>query len=167
MLIETRGIEKHYDGVHALRGVNVSVERGEVHALIGENGAGKSTLGKIIAGVVKADGGEIWLDEKRVHIDSPLDAQKLGIGIIFQELDLFSHLSVGENIVIRNLKTRESPIVRFAQVERFCAPFLRHVGLDVRVDTPLRELSIGQMQLVAIARALSMDAALIVMDEPT
>jgi ribose transport system ATP-binding protein len=166
-LLQTRNIDKHYDGVHALRGVDFSVKRGEVHALIGENGAGKSTLGKIIAGVVRADGGEIWLDEKRVHIESPLDAQKLGIGIIFQELDLFPHLSVGENIVIRNLKTRESPVVSFAQIDRFCEPFLRQVGLDVPVDVPLRDLSIGQMQLVAIARALSMDARLIVMDEPT
>lgn len=166
-MLRTENIDKHYDGVHALRGVNFSVERGEVHALIGENGAGKSTLGKIIAGVVKPDNGEIWLDGSRVHIDSPLDAQKLGIGIIFQELDLFSHLSVGENIVIRNLKTRESPIVSFAQIERFCEPFLRQVGLMVPIGTRLSELSIGQMQLVAIARALSMDARLIVMDEPT
>ena len=166
-MLRVQNIEKHYDGVHALRNVSLSIERGEVHALLGENGAGKSTLGKIIAGAVRPDAGQIFLDDKPVRIDRPLDAQKLGIGIIFQELDLFGHLSVGENIVIRNLKTDESPLVNFRAIDGFCSPFLKQVGLNVSARTPLRELSIGQMQLVAIARALSMDARLIVMDEPT
>src|SRR3954469_3949988 len=123
-LIRVEGIEKHYDGVHALRGVNLSVAAGEVHALMGENGAGKSTLGKIIAGVTRPDAGQIFIDNQPTRIDRPIDAQKLGIGIIFQELDLFPHLSVGENIVIRNLKMRESGAVNFVAIERFCRPFL-------------------------------------------
>jgi ABC-type sugar transport system ATPase subunit len=91
-LIRAHQIDKHYDGVHALRGVSISINTGEVHALMGENGAGKSTLGKVLAGVVRPDAGQIFIDEKPVQIERPIDAQRLGIGMIFQELDLFPNL---------------------------------------------------------------------------
>ena len=97
-LLRVENIDKHYGGVHALRDVSVSFESGEVHALMGENGAGKSTLGKVIAGAVRADQGQIFLDGRRVTIDNPLDAQRLGISIIFQELDLFTNLTFAENM---------------------------------------------------------------------
>src|SRR5262252_7447051 len=93
------GITKHYGGVYALKGARFEVRAGEVHALMGENGAGKSTLARILAGSAKADAGTISLDGRPVHIANPIDAQRLGIGIIYQELDLFPSLSVGENLV--------------------------------------------------------------------
>ena len=166
-LLRAEKIDKHYDGVHALRSVDFEVAPGEVHALIGENGAGKSTLGKVIAGVVIPQSGRIAIDGRPVTIHHPLDAQRLGVGIIFQELDLFPNLTVAENIVIGNLKMEKGPWVRFRELDRFCRAFLDQVGLKCPSNTMLASLPIGQMQLVAIARALSMDARLIVMDEPT
>jgi ABC-type sugar transport system ATPase subunit len=166
-VLQARDIRKHYGGVHALKGANFDLRPGEVHALVGENGAGKSTLARILAGSTRADGGSILRDGSEVRIASPLDAQRLGIGIIYQELDLFPNLTAGENIVAGNLHFREGVLVRFAAMERFCRPFLDRAGLSCRVDTPAGELSIGQQQMLAIARALSMDARILLMDEPT
>lgn len=167
LLLKASGIEKHYGGVHALRGVDFEVAMGEVHALCGENGAGKSTLGKIIAGAVRPDAGTIAVDGKPVVFCTPLDARRHGIGIIFQELDLFPHLTVAENIVLGNPKVERGALVSFKQIASFCARFLEQVGLRCGPDKVLNELPIAHVQLVAIARALSMDARLIVMDEPT
>jgi ABC-type sugar transport system ATPase subunit len=166
-LLQASGITKHYGGVQALKGASFHLKAGEVHALVGENGAGKSTLARILAGSTRADSGTIFRDGREVRIASPLDAQRLGIGIIYQELDLFPSLSVGENIVIGNLRFHERSIVRFAEVERFCRPFLEQVGLDWPPRTLAGALSIGQQQMLAIARALSMEARIILMDEPT
>ena len=99
-LLRVEQASKHYDGIHALKDASFAVAPGEAHALMGENGAGKSTLAKIIAGSVKADSGRIFLDGQPVSIASPLDARRLGIGIIYQELDLFPRLTIAENIVI-------------------------------------------------------------------
>jgi ribose transport system ATP-binding protein len=154
------GVRKHYDGVEALRGANFSVAPGEVHALMGENGAGKSTLAKIAAGSVRADAGQIFLDGKPVEIRSPLDAQRLGIGIIYQELDLFPHLSVAENIALGRP-------VKFGELNRFAQPFLDRVGLARSPRTMLGSLRAGEMQMVAIARALASNARILFMDEPT
>jgi ABC-type sugar transport system ATPase subunit len=160
-------ISKHYGGAAALRNASFTLRAGEVHALMGENGAGKSTLAKILAGSVRPDAGAIFVDGKLAHIASPLDAQHLGIGIIYQELDLFPHLTVGENIVIGNLRCAESGFISFRKIEAFCQPFLEQVGLDCGTRVFAGALSIGQMQLLAIARALSMNARIILMDEPT
>ena len=134
---------------------------------MGENGAGKSTLARIVAGAEHADGGSFRVDGRPVGIASPLDAQRLGIGIIHQELDLFPNLSAGENMVIGNLCFREGHWARFRRMEAFCRPFLEQVGLTCSVREPVASLSIGQRQLLAIARALSMNARLLLMDEPT
>jgi len=166
-LLQAEKISKHYGGVYALRDVSFELARGEVHALMGENGAGKSTLAKVIAGSVRADSGEIRIEGRMERILSPLDAQRLGIGIIYQELDLFPDLTIGENIVIANLNFHERWGVNFRRVEAFCRPFLDQVGLGRSARTPVRALSIGEQQLVAIARALSLNARLILMDEPT
>ncbi len=166
-MLQARGIHKHYGGVHALKGVSFDLRPGEVHALVGENGAGKSTLARILAGSTRADGGTILRDGREARIASPRDAQRLGIGIIYQELDLFPNLTAGENIVAGNLHFREGALVRFGEMERFCRPFLAQAGLHCAVDTPAGRLSIGQQQMLAIARALSMDARILLMDEPT
>src|SRR5690242_14547478 len=120
-MLQADGISKHYGGVYALKRARFSLAAGEVHALMGENGAGKSTLARILAGSTKADAGAIAVDGQPVDIGHPLDAQRLGIGIIYQELDLFPSLSVGENMVIGNLHSRG------AGMEAFCRPFLDQV----------------------------------------
>lgn len=167
MLLRAEKVEKHFDGVYALRGASIEICEGEVHVLIGENGAGKSTLAKVIAGVVRPDAGEIYFRGERVQFRNPLDAQRLGIGIVFQELDLFPHLSVVENMVIGHAGAERGPFVNRSAMESFCRPFLEQVGFTAPSGTLLTDLSVGQMQLVAIARALSMNARLILMDEPT
>ena len=166
-VLEARNVSKRFQGTQALRNVSFSLEAGEVHALMGENGAGKSTLAKIFAGVVTPDDGKIVVRGANVVIDHPLRAQQLGIGIVFQELDLFPHLTVADNIAIGNPAARESVIVRKSELEAWCSTYLKQVKLSVRPDTLLRELPIGQVQRVAIARALSMNSHVLLLDEPT
>jgi ABC-type sugar transport system ATPase subunit len=166
-LLEVSGVEKHFGGVAALRGASLAVGAGEVHALMGENGAGKSTLARIIAGITPADAGNFRVDGAAVTVSSPPDAQRLGIGIIHQELDLFPSLSAGENMVIGNLRFQEGRWTGFRRMEAFCRPYFDQVGLTCGIREPAERLSIGQRQLLAIARALSMNARLLLMDEPT
>jgi ABC-type sugar transport system ATPase subunit len=160
VILRAEGVCKHYDGVEALRGASFSLAEGEVHALMGENGAGKSTLAKIIAGSVCADMGQIFLADEHVEIKSPLDALRLGIGIIYQELDLFPHLSIAENIAIGRR-------VKFSELTRFAQPFLENVGLAENPRKMVGVLRAREMQLVAIARALASRASILLMDEPT
>jgi ABC-type sugar transport system ATPase subunit len=166
-LLQAVGITKRYGGVYALKGAGFSLRAGEVHALVGENGAGKSTLARVLAGSTRADSGTISLNGGPVEIATPLDAQRLGIGIIYQELDLFPNLTAWENIVIGNLHFPEGRLVSFRRMEEFCRPFLDQVGLACGIRQTAGTLSIGQMQLLAIARALSMNARILLMDEPT
>ncbi len=166
-ILHAKGITKHYGGVYALKGASFCLRAGEVHALMGENGAGKSTLARILAGSARADGGKIFLDGAPIEIASPLDAQRLGIGVIYQELDLFPDLTAGENMVIGNLHFPEGRLVNFRRMEEFCRPFLQEAGLTCPIHAAVGSLSIGKRQLLAIARALSMDARIILMDEPT
>jgi len=166
-LLQVENVSKRYGGVCALHNARFALHAGEVHALVGENGAGKSTLGRIIAGATIADTAKIMIDGQAVTITSPLDAQRLGIGIIHQELDLFPNLTVGENLVIGNLHFPEGRLVSPRRIEAFCRPFLERVGLNAGAREMLGALPIGQQQLVAIARALSMSARILLMDEPT
>ncbi len=167
MLLSLRNISKHFDGTQALRNVDLEVEAGTVHALVGENGAGKSTLSKIIAGVVQPDSGELAWDGKPVVLRDPVEAQRLGIGIIFQELDVFSHLSVADNLTIGSLGAERGAFLNPGAMQAFCGPLLAEVGLRVPPSRLVGDLSIAQMQLVLIARALGMNARLLIMDEPT
>jgi ABC-type sugar transport system ATPase subunit len=166
-LLKAENISKHYGGVAALRNAWFSLRTGEVHALVGENGAGKSTLARILAGSAKADSGAIFIHGERVEWNTPLDAQRAGVAIISQELDLFPSLSIGENLVVGNLCFGQRSFVAARRIEEFCRPYLNQVGLKRPAQTPLARLSIGEMQLVAIARALSLKARVILMDEPT
>ena len=166
-LLLARDIGKHFGGVAALSGARFELAPGEVHALMGENGAGKSTLARILAGAIKADGGQILLDGHAIAPASPLDAQRLGIGIVYQELDLFPHLTVGENMVIGNLRFQEGSLADPAAIDGFSRPFLRQVGLGAGTDVWAADLSIAQQQQLVIARALSMNCRVLLMDEPT
>jgi len=167
MLLRARQIRKHYDGTQALRSVDLDVAAGEVHALVGENGAGKSTLSKIIAGIEQPDSGELIWDDRRIAFRNPVEAQRAGVGIILQELDVFPHLSVGDNLTIGNLRAEGKVCLRQSNMQAFCEPLLDEVGLRIPLGRLVRDLSIAQMQLILIARALGMDARLLIMDEPT
>ncbi|HWF37738.1 MAG TPA: sugar ABC transporter ATP-binding protein [Candidatus Acidoferrales bacterium] len=166
-LLHAEHVNKHYEGTRALQDASFSVLPGEVHALVGENGAGKSTLSKIIAGVVQPDTADIRWKGETVPIASPLQAQQLGIGIVFQELDLFPSLSIAENLVIGNLQVERRPFVNWRELVAFCSPFLHQVALAINPRTRVGDLRMAEMQLVSIARALSFKAHLILMDEPT
>ncbi|HEV7959855.1 MAG TPA: sugar ABC transporter ATP-binding protein [Rhizomicrobium sp.] len=160
-------IHKHFGGIAALSAARFELAAGEVHALMGENGAGKSTLARICAGSLRPDSGRLLLEGREIALRNPLDAQRLGIGIIYQELDLFPHLSVGENLVIGNLGFAEGMIVNAKVIAEFCRPYLDQVGLKVDTAAWVSSLSIAQQQLLAIARALSMNCRVLFMDEPT
>ncbi len=166
-ILRAKNIVKNFSGVRALRDVSIDVYPGEIHAIMGENGAGKSTFGKILGGAISATSGTLEVDGRRVSICNPIDAQRLGITIIFQELDLFSSLSVAENIAIRNLAFPERMVMSRRQMVDFCRPFLKRVGLEINPDTMVGDLQLAHQQLVAIARALSMKARIIVFDEST
>ncbi len=165
-VLTMRNIDKSFPGVHALKDVSLSVNSGEVHALIGENGAGKSTLMKILSGVYQKDAGEILVDGKPVEIHRPEEATNLGISIIYQELNLMPNLSVAENIFVGR-ERRKGPFMDKAATMREAEKYVREVGLNVDVGTLVQNLSIAQRQMVEVAKALSVNAKVIIMDEPT
>ena len=167
VVLEAKRIEKRYGATAALRNVDFALKEGEIHALLGENGAGKSTLSKILAGVERPDEGEIRLRGAPITISSPAQAQTLGIGMVSQELELFPHLTVAENLAAGNAAIEKGVFVQRRPLRSWCEPFLKQVGLGVDPDALLGTLSVSERQLVAISRALSMRARIILMDEPT
>jgi rhamnose transport system ATP-binding protein len=165
-LVEVRGIHKRFGGNHALDDVSLSIMPGTVHALVGENGAGKSTLGKVIAGAVAADEGEILVDGRPVAYRAPADALADGIALIHQEIALAPDLTVVENVMLGAEEGRFGLLGRRAPRARF-RRLLEQTGWDLPADVPVRTLRLGQQQEVAILWALARNARLIVMDEPT
>ncbi|MDR5815927.1 MULTISPECIES: sugar ABC transporter ATP-binding protein [unclassified Caballeronia] len=166
VLLSARDIVKSYGGVHALKGVNFEIHRGKVTTLFGENGAGKSTLMKILSGVEKPTSGEIELDGASVAFTSSTDARNHGISIIHQELSLAPNLSVRDNIFMgREIRTRTG--VNFAEEARQTRELMQELEEDVDPMTLIRDLRLGQQQVVEIARALSVDSRILIMDEPT
>ena len=165
-LLEVRGIEKSFPGVRALKGVQFAVSAGEVVALLGENGAGKSTLMKILAGVQAPDKGEIQVGGETVSIRSVDEGLGLGIALIHQELNLATNLTVGANIFLGR-EPRKAGVIDERAISEQAAVFLERVGLDVSAAMLVKDLSIGKQQLVEIAKALSINAKVLIMDEPT
>jgi ribose transport system ATP-binding protein len=165
-LLEVRQISKRFPGVRALHQVGLRLEQGEVLALVGENGAGKSTLMKILAGVQRPDSGEVLIDGKAVVIDSVNAALANGIALIHQELNLADNLEVGTNIFLGREPLKYG-LIDTARINRDAAAVLVRVGLDVEPTTPLGSLTIGRQQMVEIAKALSVNARVLIMDEPT
>ena len=165
-LLEMRGIVKSYPGVRALRGVDLRIGRGEVLALLGENGAGKSTLIKVLGGAIQPDAGGVLIDGARVEIDSPHASQAAGIGIIYQEFNLVPALTAADNIFLGRESTRAGFIRQDEERSRARGLFQQlDVGIDP--DALCRDLTVAQQQIVEIAKALSLNARILVMDEPT
>jgi len=165
-LLEVRGATKRYPGVLALRDVNLSLGPSEVLAVIGENGAGKSTLMKVLAGIQQLDAGEILLDGKPIRIRSVQASLDLGVALIHQELNLCENLDVAANIFLGREPLRHG-LIHEARAVEASRKFLQMVGLDISPRTPLQQLTIGRRQLVEIAKALSINARVLIMDEPT
>lgn len=165
-LLLAAGVEKRFGGVHALRAAALDVMAGEVHALVGENGAGKSTLINILAGAIRRDGGNLTFAGEDVAFRSPAESQRRGIAVIHQELAMLPSLSVAENIFMGRLPSRLGWVDRRAMRAR-ARDLLSEVGLDVDPATRVSELGVSHQQLVEIAKALSMGARLLIMDEPT
>jgi ABC-type sugar transport system ATPase subunit len=165
-ILEMNNINISFKGVQALRNVSLSVETGEVHGLLGANGAGKSTLMKILSGVLQPDGGEIRFKGEKVSFSSPLAAQAKGIAIIHQELSLVQSLSVAENIFLGRLHGKSFNI-NWKEVYQEAEKLLSRVGAHFSPKTLVRDLSVAEMQLVEIAKALSFQAHLVIMDEPS
>jgi ribose transport system ATP-binding protein len=161
-----KGITKTFPGVRALDDVTFSVARGSVHGLVGENGAGKSTLMKILNGVLYADTGEIIVDGQPCRFKDTKEAQAKGIGFIFQEFNLINTLTAAENIYLNRLKVRSGKIA-WKQINQDAQGLIDELGFNFSVTEKIADLSAAQKQLVEIAKALSFDAKLIVMDEPT
>ncbi len=165
-LLELRHVTKHFPGVTALRGVDMSVERCEVHVLVGENGAGKSSLVKLLAGVYQLDEGQIIFEGHPYQPRTPVDAFRAGIRVVHQELNLLPYLTVAENLLFESLP-QNGGIVQFGTMYRRAKALLDEVGLEVSPGTRVEQLGIAQMQLLEIAKALCYESKLLVLDEPT
>ncbi|MEO1948932.1 sugar ABC transporter ATP-binding protein, partial [Thioclava sp.] len=165
-LLELDGIAKRFGPVRALENVAFNLRAGEIHALAGENGAGKSTTMKIVDGILQPDAGEIRIDGEPRRIRSPLEAQALGIGFVHQEIALCPDVSVAENIFMAATAASRSPLMNYAALERKAQVVLAQLGnIDPRAK--VGSLSISTQQLVEIAKALTLDARILILDEPT
>lgn len=161
-----RGIVKEFSGVRVLNGVSFRLRRGSVHALMGENGAGKSTLMKILCGMYPATQGEIMIDGKTVKISSPIDAKRLGIAMIHQELSAFHELTVAANMFM-NREYKRGFLLDDKRMNQAAAEILADLNISIDPKLKMNRLSVAEMQLVEIAKAVSTDADIIIMDEPT
>ena len=167
IILTAENITQIYPGTVALDNVSFNVRKGKVNVLIGENGAGKSTLMKILAGVQSPTRGKILLDGKEIHPKSPLEATRLGIGMIFQELNLCANLSVVDNIFLARETTHKNGLIaRKSQKER-ASELISKQEQKIDPDDLLGDLRIGEQQIVEIAKALAQDVRILIMDEPT
>ena len=166
-LLVGEGIHKRYGGVHALRGASLAVHPGEVHALVGENGSGKSTMLKILSGQIQADAGTITLAGQPVAFRNPTQALRLGIATVTQETTLAPDLSIAENVFLGHRMVKRGFLINWRSTRRRALEALRRLGLDVDPSIPVRRLRPDQQQMVEIARALSIDARVLILDEPT
>jgi ribose transport system ATP-binding protein len=165
-VLEVSGVHKSFAGVHALRDVDFALRPAEVHALIGENGAGKSTLIKVVTGVYRPDRGRVVLDGRERDFRNPLEAQAAGISTIYQEVNLVPLMSVARNLFLGR-EPRRFGLVDVRRMNREATEILGRYGVDVDVTLPLRTLGLGAQQMVALARAVQVDARVVIMDEPT
>jgi ribose transport system ATP-binding protein/rhamnose transport system ATP-binding protein len=165
--LEMRAISKRFVGVQALSNVSLSVDAGQILALVGENGAGKSTLIKILSGAQPPDAGEIRIDGVPVAIHTPGDAERHGIATVYQELNLFPYLSVAENLLFGRYPKRAGGVIDWRRGRREAEQFLRAMGVELPVDRLVSELSIAERQMLEIAKALHRQVRILILDEPT
>src|SRR5919112_2508049 len=165
--IDVRSVSKHFAGVRALDSVSLELNSGEVHALVGENGAGKSTLIKLITGVYRPDAGEVRYLGEPVAFARPRDAQAAGISTIYQEINLVPLRSVASNLFLGREPTNRLGLIDYRRMHRVARETLSRYGISVDVRRRLGELGLGVQQMVAVARALSTEARVVIMDEPT
>ena len=166
-MLEIKAVSKSFPGVRALRDVSFDVQGGEVHALLGENGAGKSTLMKILSGVYTDYDGEVRWNGERLALHNPRDAQRHGIATIHQELNLIPELTIAENIFLGREPHTATGLLDSARMERGARALLDRLNLPVAPDRPIKWLRVAEQQLVEVAKALSLDARLLILDEPT
>ena len=164
--VQMTGISKSFGGVHALNDVSFEVKPGEIHALVGENGAGKSTLMKILSGAYQRDSGEIRIDGRPVNISSPHVGRKLGIGIIYQDFALAPDLTVAENIFLDHL-SRTGGLINWGALYRNAGELIRGLGFDINPRSLVADLTVAYQQVVEIAKALSENVGILILDEPT
>ncbi len=165
--LELKNISKRFSTVEVLHAVSFTLRPGEVHALLGENGAGKSTLVKVITGVHQPDGGEIYLNGKQVHFNDPRESREAGIAAIYQELSLFPDLDVAENIFVGRQPTTRGGLIQWRKLYAEAGKLLASLGVQLDLKQKARTLSIAQQQMIEIARAFSLHARILIMDEPT
>ena len=166
-LLQMKGIDKSFSGVHALDHVDFAIRPGRVMCLAGENGCGKSTLVKIISGVYTKDEGEVYFEGKKVERITPAEATRLGIQVIYQDLSIFPNLTVMENLALNSEITANRKLVNKKRWEETAKEALSKIGYDIDLNARMGQLSVADKQLVAICRALLFNAKLIIMDEPT
>lgn len=166
VILEATGISKSFPGVKALTGVNITLHKGEVVALLGENGAGKSTLIKVLSGIYQPDEGEIYLNGEKVEFDLPLKARNAGIGVIHQELNYVPTISIAENIFMGNLPKKHG-FVDYKTMYAKSRQILSRVGLSLDPKMNINKCTVAQKQLIEIAKVLSDDARILILDEPT
>ena len=166
-VIELKGITKSFGGVHALKNVDLTIEKGEIHALAGENGSGKSTLIKVLCGVHQPDEGEIIIDGVPCKHMTPITAIKMGIQVIYQDFSIFPNLTVMENIAINTEIMDRRKLINQKRMRQIAQKAVDRIGFQVDLDETLDHLSVADKQLVAISRALLNNVKLIIMDEAT
>lgn len=166
-ILSVKGIKKSFGGVHALRGVNLSIKEGETHCLAGENGCGKSTIIKVISGFYQPDEGSIEVDGKGFPLMSPGEAIKAGIQVIYQDFSIFPNLTVVENLAINQVLANKKKFVNKKEFRRIAQEAVKKIDFEVDMDALVETLAVADKQLIAISRALLDNAKLIIMDEPT
>jgi len=167
LVLNMEGINKTFPGVQALDNVDFRLKKGTVHILLGENGAGKSTLVKILSGAHQMTGGRIFINDQAVTIRNPRHARELGIGIIYQELNLIKNLSVAENIFLGREPIKKRIQIDDQLMKTWSNKILAELGVDIDSDCPVKEFGIAKQQMVEVAKALSLQANILIMDEPT
>ena len=165
--LEINQANKTFPGVKALDNANFKLKKGSIHALVGENGAGKSTLIKLITGVYKQDSGDILIDNEITNLSSPNDAMLKGISVVHQERNLIRRFSVGENLMLNNLPKNSLNLIDYNQVFIKSKKWLDILDLDINPETIVSDLTVAKMQLCEIAKALSMESKILLLDEPT